>query len=399
MVTSRLALLFGVWACAALAQNAQLSGLIRDPSGLNVSGADVAIRNERTGGRRSTRTNESGTYSLPSLGPGIYRLSIRRSGFETIIREGIDLAVGENARLDFSLRIGESSTTITVTGGTALIDSDNASVGTVVDRNLIDELPLNGRGTQTLIELTPGVTVVPVTDTSRGQFAVNGQRSDANYYTVDGVSANFASGIYAPGTVVVHSIGQAGGGSLPANNFLGTFSNLVSPDALEEFRLQTSTFAPEFGRAPGAQVGLATRSGTNRYSGALFEYLRNDATDANDWFSNQLGSVKPPLRFNNFGVTLGGPVRIPRYYNGKDRTFFFFSVEELLMRQPQPPVSTLVPSAEARAQAPGSIASLLDAFPLPNRPASDISASFPGWENFDGKFVSGQHPADLGLAI
>ena len=107
---------------------------------------------------------------------------------------------------------------------------------------------------------------------------------------------------------------------IPANEFLGTFSNLVSPDALQEFRIQTSTFAPEFGRSPGAQIGLATRSGTNRYSGWLFEYFRNDKTDANDWFANQQALPKPPLRFNDFGGSLGGPARIPHLYDGHDRT-------------------------------------------------------------------------------
>jgi hypothetical protein len=173
---------------------------------------------------------------------------------------------------------------------------------------------------------------------------------------------------------------------IPANNFLGTFSNLVSPDALQEFRIQTSTFAPEFGRSPGAQIGLVTRSGTNRYSGSLFEYFRNDKTDANDWFANQESLSRAPLRFNNFGGTLGGPVRIPHLYDGHDRTFFFLSIEEVLMVQPQYPASFYVPTLEARQSAPPAVAALLNAYPLPNR--SSASIGDPDVNGFSGYATS-----------
>jgi hypothetical protein len=367
-----LAPVFVLCAGVAIGQNAELSGLIQDPSNSGVSGAEVSIRNEQTGGRRNTRSNGSGFYSLPALSPGDYRLSIHAMGFETVVREGINLEVGENARIDFSLRLGDFRTEVTVHGGPALINSENASVGTVIDRDIIDKMPLNGRGIQSLIELSPGVVAVPVVATSRGQFAINGQRSDANYYTVDGISANFAVANPLSPTYGAPLLTQAGGATIPANNFLGTFSNLVSPDALQEFKIQTSTFAPEFGRSPGAQIGLVTRSGTNRYSGSLFEYFRNDKTDASDWFVNQQALPKPPLRFNNFGGTLGGPVRIPHLYNGRDRTFFFLSVEDLVVRQPQPPISFPVPTLQARQNAPPLVAEFLNAYPLPNRSSGPI---------------------------
>src|SRR5580704_11430807 len=330
MTGIRLAPVFAFCAGVAIGQNAELSGLIQDPSNSGVSGTEVTIRNEQTGGRRNTSSNASGFYSLPALGPGLYRISIRAIGFETIVREGIKLETGENARLDFSLRLGDVRTEVTVHGDAPLINSENASVGTVIDRDIIDQMPLSGRGIQALIELSPGVVAVPVTAGDRGQFAINGQRNDANYFTVDGVSANFAlmNPLSPTGAALLY---QAGGGMIPANNFLGTFSNLVSPDALQEFKIQTSTFVPEFGRSPGAQIGLVTRSGTNRYSGSLFEYFRNDKTDANDWFANQQALPKAPLRFNDFGGTLGGPVRIPHLYDGHDRTFFFLSIEDVVM--------------------------------------------------------------------
>jgi hypothetical protein len=389
-----LAPVFAFCAGVAFGQNAELSGLIQDPSHAGVSGAEVTIRNEQTGGRRNTSSNASGFYSLPALSPGQYRLSIRAIGFETIVREGIKLEVGENAGIDFSLRLGDFRTEVTVHGDPPLINSENASVGTVIDRDTIDQMPLNGRGIQALIELSPGVVAVPVTVGDRGQFTVNGQRNDANYFTVDGVSANFAvMNPLSPNSGAGAFPLQAGGALIPANNFLGTFSNLVSPDALQEFRIQTSTFAPEFGRSPGAQIGLVTRSGTNRYSGSLFEYFRNDKTDANDWFANQQALPKAPLRFNNFGGTLGGPVRIPHLYDGHDRTFFFLSVEDLATRQPQPPVSFLVPTLEARQNAPPLVAALLNAYPLPNRSSSPIGGD-PDVTGYSGYVGSGSLKQD-----
>ncbi len=368
MIRFNFAIVFVAIPIAMRGQNAQISGLIHDPSALNVAEAQINVRNEQTGGKRTTHSNQSGFYGVYSLSPGQYRISVQAAGFETVIREGVKLEVGDSARLDFVLRIGDSRSVMTIKDDPPLMNTNDAAVGTVVGRNLIDQLPLNGRGIQTLIELTPGVVVLPVSDVSRGQFSVNGQRGDANNFTVDGVSANFAAGAFLPGGVVLNSIGQAGGGALPANNFLGTFSNLVSPDALQEFKIQTSTFAPEFGRSPGAQVGLVTRSGTNRYSGSLFEYFRNDVTDANDWFANQLGLRKPPLRFNNFGATLGGPLQVPNVYDGHDRSFFFFSFEDLIARQPQSTVQARVPTSQARMDAPALVAPLLSAFPLANRP-------------------------------
>src|SRR5580704_15125296 len=401
MTGIRLAPVFAFCAGVAIGQNAELSGLIQDPSNSGVSGTEVTIRNEQTGGRRNTNSNASGFYSLPALSPGLYRISIRAIGFETIVREGIRLETGDNARMDFSLRLGDFRTEVTVHGDSPLINSEDASVGTVIDRDTIDQLPLNGRGIQALIELSPGVVAIPVTAGDRGQFAVNGQRTDANYVTVDGVSANFALmkpwSPTAPGNPLPY---QAGGAMIPANNFLGTFSNLVSPDALQEFRIQTSTFAPEFGRSPGAQIGLVTRSGTNRYSGSLFEYFQNDKTDANDWFADQQALPKPPLRFNDFGGSLGGPVRIPHLYDGHDRTFFFLSVEDLVMLQPQPPVSFPVPTLQARQNAPPLVAELLNAYPLPNRSFGPIGdPAVTGFSEFVGSDSLRQGQQTYGLRL
>ena len=372
MTGIRLAPVFACCASVAFGQYAELSGLIQDPANSGVSGSEVTIRNEQTGGRRNTSSNSSGFYSLPALSPGLYRLSIRAIGFETIVREGIKLEVGENTRMDFIMRLGDVRTEVTVTSGPPSMNTENASVGTVIDRRIIDQMPLNGRGIQTLIELAPGVNAIPVTDSSRGQFSINGQRVNANYFTVDGISVNFAAGnirgLNSDYRGQIPTVGQAGGGMLPATSFLGTFSNLLAPEALQEFKIQTSTYAPEFGHLPGGQIDLVSRSGSNRYSGSLFEYLRNDKTDANDWFNNAKAISKPPLRFNNFGGTFGGPVRFGRWYDGRNRTFLFLSVDQLLVSQPQPLAPMEVPSLTARQNAPAPLAAFLSLYPLPNGP-------------------------------
>lgn len=413
MTVTRLTLIVLVCACAVLGQEAQLSGLVQDPSALSVVGADISLRNEQTGGRRVTQSNESGLYSFPSLSPGTYRMTIHAASFATVLREGIRLEVGDNARLDFTLRLGDTRTIVTVKGGTPLMNTEDATVGTVIDRNIIERMPLNGRGLQVLIELSPGVTVVPVTPDSPGQFAVNGQRQNANYFMVDGVSANFA----APSVSTVGNFyfavdgeyygvnsGHLGAGNLPALNPLGTFSNLVSPEALQEFRIQTSTFAPEFGRTPGTQIGLVTRSGTNRYSGSLFEYGRNEATDANDWFNNAGGLAKPAFRFHDFGGSLGGPVQVPHLYQGHDRTFFFFSFEGTQLTQPSS-VALQVPTIQTRQTAPGFLTPFLNALPLPNG-VTPISAPYfepptlrPGWDWFTGNPPSRYRQRTYGLRV
>ena len=377
----RVSLLAVLSGALAAAQDAQISGLISDPSKAGLAGADIALRNEQTGGRRSIQSNELGFYSFSALRPGMYRLTVRAPGFETVVREGIVLEVGQSARLDFNLQIGVSQTTVNVSSAPPPISLEDAAVGTVIDRDLIDQLPLNGRGIQTLIELAPGVNAIPVTDVTRGQFSINGQRTDANYLTIDGISANFAAGssntFNQNSRAFFATLGQAGGGMLPANNFLGTFSNLLAPDALQEFKIQTSTYAPEFGHLPGGQIDLVSRSGSNRYSASLFTYVRNGKTDANDWFNNASGISKPPLHFNNFGGSYGGPVKLGHWYDGHNRTFFFLSVDQLLVSQPQPSVTTEVPSLTARQNAPAPLARFLALFPLPNGgPASDPGFAF-----------------------
>ncbi len=318
-----------------------------------VPGATVTVMSEGTGVARTTESTIDGLYSFPLLPPDVYTIEVRAAGFRAAVRTGLKLEVGQSATLDFVLEPGAVEQSITVSAEGSLLRSDSATISTVVDRQFIENLPMNGRSLQTLIALTPGVGMTKASFGEQGQFSVNGQRANANYFTIDGVSANI--GVSGGLTLV-----QTASGSLPGLGATGGTNTLVSVDALQEFRVQTSGYAPEYGRQPGAQVTMLTRSGTNQVHGSLFEFFRNDALDATDWFANANQLPKPALRQNDFGGVLGGPVV-------RNRTFFFFSYEGLRLRQPQVR-STDVPSLRLRELAGSSTRPFLDAYPLPNRP-------------------------------
>src|SRR5206468_3105713 len=241
--------------------------------------------------------------------------------------------------------------TINVEAGASLVNTESGTVSTVIDRPFVENLPLNGRSFQTLIMLTPGVVTTATFFADQGQFSVNGQRADANYFTVDGVSANF-------GVTGYIALVQTASGALPALSASGGTNSLVSVDAMQEFRIQTSSFAPEYGRTPGGQVSIVTRAGTNALHGTLFEYFRNDRLDARDWFVNFNALPKPAERQNDFGGVLGGPIV-------KDKTFFFFSYEGLRLRQPSTQQS-VVPDASSRQQAPAAMRPYLNVYPIAN---------------------------------
>ncbi len=350
-----------VFTALAAAQDGRISGLIQDSSGGRVPDASIIAVHDQTGMRRSVESDSEGLYAIGGARPGTYKVTVRKAGFQTQTRTGVKINVAESARLDFTLNPTTVEQSITVHGDAALTETDSATVSTVVDRRFIENLPLNGRSFQSLIALTPGVVMTKATFGEQGQFSVNGQRANANYFTIDGVSANI--GVSAGITLV-----QSASGSLPGLGATGGTNTLVSVEALEEFRVQTSGYAPEYGRMPGAQVTILTRSGTNRYHGALFDFFRNDVLDATDWFANAYTLPKPALRQHDFGGALGGPLTVPRLYSGRDRTFFFVSYEGLRLRQPQV-ISTDVPAMDVRSLAPKAIRGLLNAFPVPNRPA------------------------------
>jgi hypothetical protein len=341
---------------AAWAQttNGSLAGRVIDPAKARIADAGVTAVSPDTNVRRDAISNASGEYYLGNLPPGPYRIEVEKTGFKKVVKPDVVVHVQDALDLDFDMEIGASSETITVTAGASLVNTESGTVSTVVDRAFVENLPLNGRSFQTLIMLTPGVVVTTTSFQDQGQFSVNGQHADANYFTVDGVSANF-------GVTGYIALVQTASGALPALSVGSGTSSLVSVDAMQEFRVQTSSFAPEFGRTPGGQISIVTRSGTNDFHGTLFDYLRNDVLDAKDWFVNYNGLRKPAERVNDFGGVLGGPVR-------KNKTFFFFSYEGQRLRQPATQQS-VVPDLASRQQAPPGMRPYLNAWPIPNGPA------------------------------
>src|ERR1700722_5225807 len=267
---------FGLLASPSHAQstNAAVGGQITDEQGRMVPGVTVVLTNLNTGVTYEAKTNGDGFYNAPNLPPGIYRANVTKDGFKNIVKGDIELHVQDVASINFQLQIGSVSETVTVQAGGLVINTTDATVSTVVDRNFAENLPLNGRSFQTLVQLTPGVVLTPSNSFDSGQFSVNGQRPTSNYWMVDGVSANI--GISA-------NLGSGNGlaGSLGSFSVLGGTNSLVSVDALQEFRIQTSTYAPEFGRTPGGQISIVTRSGANQFHGTAFDYFRNTVLDAN----------------------------------------------------------------------------------------------------------------------
>jgi hypothetical protein len=352
--------------------SATISGGVTDPSGNFILDADVEIANDATGIVYSARTNSSGMYLVPILPPGLYHVQVSKPGFRTIIKADLTLNVQSAVALNFTLPIGATSESVTVDAASSEINTTNASVSTVVDRKFVENMPLNGRSFQDLISMTPGVvTQSPQSQAGtqypgyNGDFSVNGQRTESNYYTVDGVSANVGAG-YATGYAQA-----ANGGTVSASTALGTTQSLVSVEALQEFRISSSSYSAEYGRSPGGQFAFLTRSGTNASHGVAFDYLRNNVFDANDWFNNHYDREQPALRQNDFGGTLGGPVTIPGLYRGAKRTFFFVSYEGLRLTQPQSATIQYVPDASLRTSASSVLQPILKSFPAPSPDGTD----------------------------
>ena len=353
----------------AQTETASIAGRVTDPHGGVIPHTTVEAIQEDTNVKTTTETNADGLYYFASLHPASYRIVVSKDGFKQVIQAGVILHVQDAVTLNFALQLGSVSETVTVTANQNNIDTTDATVSTVVDRQFAENLPLNGRSFQSLIELTPGVVLTANNGVDTGQFSINGQRANANYWMVDGVSANIGIGAgLSPGS------GMAG--TLGSTSVLGGTNSLVSVDALQEFRIQTSTYAPEFGRTPGGQISIVTRSGTNDFHGTAFDYLRNTILDANNWFNgvNILNATPLPKakeQQNDFGGTFGGPIV-------KGKTFFFFSYEGLRLRLPQTAL-TLVPDASftpgttnSRQNAIAAVQPYLNAFPLPNRTSPEI---------------------------
>src|ERR1051325_3020681 len=371
----RFALLLALLLCLFVSVSAQsatatLSGTIEDEHGGVIPGVTVTLTNKDTQLAREATTSEQGYFVIPLLPPGNYTLRAQAQGFAPVQFPNIVLNVGDSKALQIQLKAGDVNAQVTIDSDRETVRTDGG-VGTVVERQFVANMPLNGRSLQALIQLAPGVVLAPATGnsaTGSAQFSVSGQRTTSNYWMVDGVSAN--TGIEATSSGFP---GASGSGQAPGTTALGGTSSLVSLDALQEFRIETSTFAAEFGRTPGGQISLVTRSGTNSFHGSASEYFRNEAMDANDWFGNANRQPKPKERQNLFGGVFGGPIK-------KDRFFFFASYEGLRLQQPRAQLVT-VPTTALRSQAVSSLQPYLNALPLPNGPdlgngSARLTASF-----------------------
>lgn len=310
--------LFLVFTVGALSQTAQVSGRISDASGAVVPGAQISLTNQANGFKRDTVTNGEGYYRIPLLQPGTYEINVRKDGFKPIVQGNVTLNVEQVARLDFTLQTGAVSETITITSDVPLLNRETSSVGQIVDNKTVVTLPLNGRNYSQLAVLAPGATPNPGSRTEDG-FSLNGNRLFQNSYQVDGADNN--------------------------NYIFGVDTNTTqalrpSVDAIQEFKVETANYSAEHGRAAGGVISVAIKSGTNELHGSAFEFLRNDALDATNFFANRNRLRKPPLRYNQFGGTIGGPV-------WKDHTFFFFSYQGTRIRRSNTAVVT-VPTADQK---------------------------------------------------
>ena len=286
-------------------QRGTILGTVSDSSGAVIPGAQVTANAIDTGQTRSAKTGTDGNYILPSLPLGRYTLAAEAAGFQTLSQGGLELHVQQQLRVDITMRVGLVSEKVTITGAPPLVDTVNATRSAVINDQQVLELPLNGRNFNSLAILTPGVNPGIPGATLQNFLAGNiavwayGQRDTNNEWNIDGATMNI--GVYN------------------WNSFN------PSVDAIQEFKVETGMYSAQFGFESGANINIALKSGTNRVHGALFDFLRNHVLNTRNFFS----ATVPKLRQNLFGGTVGGPIYLPRIYNGKDRTFFFFDYEGL----------------------------------------------------------------------
>ncbi len=364
-----------VWfaATAAGQRFAGLRGWVFDPSNGGIAGATISVTDEETGFRRIAETEVTGAYAVASLRPGLYKISVRKDGFTPAVRFGVQLAAATLTRVDFQLPVGNMTETITVFGNPPVLEREDASTGVSVEREQIERLPLNGRGLLTLLELSPGTNVTPATRGEAGQFTATGQRPNANYFTIDGLSAN--TGVAGGGLPA-----QSTGGALPALSAFGSMDSLISLESVQELRVTTSTSGADMGRLPGANIALHSRSGTNDFHGTTLYRIRNELLSANNWFSNQAGYGPLPLRLQDFAQTFGGPIK-------HNRSFFLLSYEGMTLKQPyswQQPVPTI----DARDAAGDWAQPALNLFPAPSL---GLTSDVGEW------FGRGNRPASLSV--
>jgi hypothetical protein len=317
-----LLVLFGL-AAPALGQlyAGSVTGVVSDPTGALIPDADVTLLDAEKGFTFTAETDMKGRYLFRAVPPGTYNLSVKAQGFKLKAQTGIKVDVNQNVGVDFALQLLGTLETVTVSTAAPLLGTEDAVTGQVVDRKLINDLPLNGRGVFSLAFLAPGVTEVDAScmGCSANNFISNGSRNATADILMDGVTTT----------------------NYEQNSGIRVDTYTPSVDAVEEFKVQESNFSAEFGFSGATIVNLVTRSGTNSFHGSGYEFLRHYKMDANNWFNNQQGLPIPALRRNNFGGTIGGPIV-------KNKTFFFFDYEGMRLTSAAGPVFYGVPSDAER---------------------------------------------------
>ncbi len=310
------------------------------------------VVSQDTGFRRLTESDATGTFQVSGLEPGAYKITVQREGFKA--RQVFDVALKGTVptRVDFPLEVGSVYETVMVRGTAPVLDRTDAATGARFAAGEIARLPLNGGGLLNVIEMAPGANVVPATRGDAGQFTASGQRANANVFTIDGISAN--TGVLAGGLPA-----QAGGGTLPAVSAFGSLDPLISLNAVDEVQAQTSTTVAQFGRMPGANIGVTSQTGSNQFHGETQYQNRNEWLGANDWFANRAGIGIAPERLHELTQTFGGPIQ-------RDKTFFFLSYQNMGLRE-QFLGTRAVPDSFARAAAGPWAQIAVNLFPLPNQ--------------------------------
>lgn len=312
----------------------------------------MTVVSQDTGFRRITQSDATGGFLAGGLEPGEYKITVQKDGFRAMQRFDVDLKPGIATPADFLLEIGSVHETIFVAGLTPIIERNDAATGARFEAGEIARLPLNGGGLLDLLEMVPGANIVPATRGDAGQFTATGQRANTNIFSIDGVSAN-------TGVAVGGLPAQSGGGTLPASSAFGSLDPLISLNDVAEVQAQTSTTGAQFGRMPGANVGVTSQAGTNQFHGETEYQNRNELTAANDWFANRAGIARAPARLNELMQTFGGPII-------RDKTFFFLSYQNLGLRE-QFLDTQAVPDSFARDNAGPWAQAAVSYFPAPNQ--------------------------------
>src|SRR5712692_3231494 len=299
----RFYLLFAFSLTVGQSQNIRgtILGTITDESGGVIRGAKITAHQTATGLSRTEVSNDAGEYSIPQLPVGQYTLEVEQPGFKKTERTGIELRVDDKVRIDVSLAVGQLAETVAVEATVPVVSTDSATVGNVVDNKKVTELPLNGRNFLQLNLLVPGANQGvkgSQNQTQGGSITINGAREQSNNFLLDGMDNNDLA--------------------------INQYAVAISTEAIQEFKVQASTYSAEFGRSPGAQVNVATKSGTNQVHGVAYEYLRNASLDAKNFFDRP-GPI-PGYKRNQYGASVGGPIK-------KNRTFFFGNYEGTRVRQ------------------------------------------------------------------